>query len=367
MVASVVISARNEYPQILFTVHSILQSLGSFLSPSEFEVIIVSNCSDDQNVKRAVGGTIDFLSARGMYHNGVLRTAYYPVASNVGARNYGAKLAKGEFLFFSDAHMFYAEDTFKLWIDTIRETKGVVHPAVSWIGAYPPQKGYGYSWKLGEEFKGTWNNYLVGDGQKWFYVPGMGHCSLGMYREQFLNYGGYFENRTYGGGEMYLDSLFWMRGSCSVTEPRIEAWHLSSERGYSYPHDGYIYNVFVCALILGADAWAERTYINYLRKGRKEVLDRLWASAVRDAAYQRKMLQKTRIMSFDDMIITRPWDAKNIEKFGKASSGFLVFHDTWLPLLKESPQALEAYQKSDTQKELEVFINTHLSQFVYKR
>jgi len=54
---SVVISARNEYPNIVHTVHSILNDLETFLRPGEFEVIIVDNCSDDgENVKRAVGG-----------------------------------------------------------------------------------------------------------------------------------------------------------------------------------------------------------------------------------------------------------------------------------------------------------------------
>lgn len=368
MIASVIISARNEYPQICFTVHSILESLGKFLPVGSYEVIIVNNNSNDSKPeRRAQGGTSDFLSTRGMYHNGILRVAYYPVASNVGARNYGAKMAKGEFLFFSDAHMVYGEDTFERWIQTIKETKGLVHPAVAWIGSYPPQKGYGYSWKLGEEFKGTWNNYLVGDGKDWFYVPGMGHCSIGMYRRQFLEYGGYIENRCYGGGEMYLDSLFWMMGSCAITEPRINAYHLSSERGYSYDHDDYIHNVFTCALALGADWWAERTFINYLRKGRREVLDSLWQAAIRSAESRRALVREKRKITFDELISQRPWDEKNIEKFGLSNSGMLIFHDTWLKILEDFPEAKKAYDESILQVELEKFINENLSKFVYRR
>lgn len=367
MIASVVISARNEYPNIVHTVHSIMEDLGSFLKPWEFEVIIVNNCSDDENVRRALGGTSDFLSTRGAFHNGIIRVMYYPTASNVGARNYGAKHAKGEFLFFSDAHMFYAAGTFKRWIETIKETKALVHPAVSWMGAYPPSKGYQYSWKLGEEFKGTWNNYLVGSGEDWFYVSGMGHCSVGCYRQQFLDFQGYIENRCYGGGEMYLDSLWWMMGSAAVTEPRINCYHLSSERGYVYFHDDYIHNVFTAGLALGADWWIERAYINYLRKGRAGVVESLFKEAEHTAATQRAFVEANRKMTFNDMIRTMPWDVKNTEKFGKPNSGLLIYHDTWLPLLEESSAAKEAYERSKYQKVLEEFINEHMSNFVYKR
>ena len=256
MIASVIISARNEYPSILYTVHAILEDLSNTLPLGEFEVIIVDNLSDDRKERRGLGGTTDFLKARGIYHNGFLKTFYYPTASNVGARNFGVSKAKGKYIFFSDAHMFYAAGTFKRWIKTIDESGGIVHPAVSWIGSFPPQKGYGYSIKLGEEtIKGTWNNYLVGKGDDWFHVASMGHCSVGMLKEQFVKFGGYIENRCYGGGEMYLDTLWWMMGSCAITEPRINAYHLSSERGYSYFHDDYIHNVFACAYALGADMW----------------------------------------------------------------------------------------------------------------
>lgn len=368
MTASVVISARNEYPSILYTVHCIAEDLASFLPFTEFEIIIVDNLSNDRKDRRGLGGTIDFLQARGIYHNGLLRTFYYPTASNVGARNFGASKARGKYLFFSDAHMFYAAGTFKRWIQTIDESGGIVHPAVAWIGSFPPEKGYGYSWKLGEEFKGTWNNYLVGDGNDWFYVPAMGHCSIGMLKSQFDELGGYIENRCYGGGEMYLDSLWWMAGYSSVTEPRINAYHLSSERGYSYQHDDYIHNVFACANALGADWWLERTYINYLRRGRKEVLDKLMVEARRSSKARRELVEKKAKMTFNLLIIERPWDALNKKKFGKSNSGFLVYQDTWLEELKKSSEeAQKAYRESEGQKGLAKFIDTYLSGNVYKR
>jgi len=364
MLVSIVISARNEYPHIVYTIHSILEDLASFLAPNEYEIIVVDNCSDDHTARRALGGTTDFIMARGMFHSGIVKVLHYPVASNVGARNHGAKFARGKYLIFSDAHMFYAAGTFQRWLQTIEESGGLVHPAVSWIGAFPPQKGYQYSWKLGEEFKGTWNNYIVTE-KDWFYVPGMGHCSIGMLRQQFLDFGGYIENRCYGGGEMYLDSLWWMMGSCSVTEPRINCYHLSSERRYSYVHDDYIHNVFTAGLALNADKWIERAYLNYARRHKVEVLDQLWAEAVKTSDKQRA-ISANAPMSFDDMIRTRPWDTANETRHGKKNSGILIYHDTWFPLLVGTPAEL-LYKNAKHQEALGKFIDEHLGQFVYRR
>ena len=368
MTVSVIISARNEYPNIVHTVHSIFNDLETFLSPSEFEILVVDNCSDDTNPRgRSKSGTVDYLMPRGAYARGVLRVMYYPVASNVGARHFGALAARGKYIFFCDAHISVSYGTFSRWVKTIDESGGLVHPSMDYIGAYPAGRiGLQYSWKLGEEFKGTWNNYMVGKGDDWFYVPGQGHCSVGCRRDQYFEFGGYFENRCYGGGEMYLDTLWWMMGSSSVTEPRAHVYHLGAERGYSYQHDDYVHNVFACALALGADMWAERTYINYLRKGRKEVLDRLWEEAVKTARPHKTFNEKAPY-TFNSIIINRPWDIGNRTKFGKSNSGMLIFHDTWLPLLEESPQAKEAYENSQYQQELAEFIDAYLSNFVYKR
>lgn len=368
MKVSVVISARNEFPNIVHTVHSILNDLETFLQPNDYEILIVDNCSDDSDPRhRAISGTVDFLRSRGMYSNRVLKIIYDPIAGNVSARNKGVAVAQGEYVFFSDAHMSYGIGTFKRLMQTIDESGGIVHPAVAWMGSYPPSKGYQYSWKLGEEFKGTWNNYLVGKGDDWFYVPAMGHCCLGMKREQFLKFRGYPDFlRCYGGGEVFLDSKWWMMGSSVVTEPRVSVYHLSASRGYSYVHDDYIHNVFHSALVLGADAWAERTYLNYLRKNRKEVLDRMWKEAWKEAQPQRDFLMENSVMRFDDMLVRRPWDEMNMKKFGGSNSGMLIYHWTELELLKQSSTAKVAYLESKLQQGLGEFIEKNLSGNVYR-
>jgi hypothetical protein len=288
---------------------------------------------------------------------------YDPIAGNVSARNKGASIARGTYLFFSDAHMSYRVGSFRAMIEAIKESGGIVHPAITWMGGYPPEPVYQYSWELGQRFDGQWNSDKVAD--KWFYVPAMGHCCVGMKREQFLEYRGYPDYlRCYGGGGMFLDTKWWMLGSCAVTEPRAMSYHLTVDHGYTYWRDEYIHNIFHAAIILQAEAWAERVYLDYLREGRKERADSLWRDAEEKAHDQRQFVKQHRCMSFDDLIVRRPWDMLNDARVGRHNSGLVVMHDTWLTLMKGSPAEKELPGRY--QEELAELIRTRLSLFVYK-
>lgn len=371
MTLSVIIPARNEFPNVVHTFHSITHCLeADGFDFKDFEVIVVNNCSDDRKYpQRGTGGTTDHLMTRGCYWNRVLRVLYDPIAGNHATRNKGAKIARGKYLFFSDAHMAYRPGFFKSILKTVDESGGLVHGALQFMGAYPPtdsSMGFGYTIKLGEEIKGTWNNYKVAD--TWFYVPAQGHWGVAVRKDQFLKFGGYPKyHRTYGGGEFYLDMKWWMFGSTVVVDPNAVGYHLASGRGYSYNHDDYIHNVMNIGKSLGMYDWVERYYINCLRTGRKEVLDRMWEEADRETTEDQRFIRKHRVKTFNEILVERPWDKLNLERHGKANSALTIFHDTWLKLLEESAQAKEAYERSKYQKQLAEFIDSNLSQFVYKR
>lgn len=368
---SVVIPARNEFPNIVHTVHSIINDLETFLSPAEFEIIISANAIDDwyltEKDRRAIKGTVDYLMPMGIYSNRVLRVIYDPIAGNHSTRNKGARIARGKYLFLSDAHMSYRIGYFKEMIKTIDETKGLVHAAIGWLGAYPPSSstGYQYTIKLGDEIRGSWNNYLLAEDS--FYIPLQGHCCLGVDREQFLKFGGYPKyHRCYGGGEFYLDMKWWMFGSNVSVNPKAIAYHLRSSRGYSYNYNDLIHNIFLIGHSLGIEEWAERSYLNWLRKSRKEVLDRLWSEAEKEARPDKEFIAKNRIKTFNELLVEKPWDKLNDAKYGRHNSSMVIFHESWLPLIKGT-QAEEIYNNSQRQKDLEKFINENLDQYVFRR
>jgi glycosyltransferase involved in cell wall biosynthesis len=370
-ILSVVIPARNEFPNIIHTVHNILSTWeADGFDYRDLEIIIVDNCStDDKFPQRGSGGTTSYMFGRGAYYNRVIRVIYDPLAGNHSARNKGARVARGEYVYFSDAHMSLAPGFFKHMLKTCKESGGLVHGQLQFMGAYPPTDrgaGFQYTIKLGEEIKGTWAPYKVSD--DWFYIAAQGHWGLMANREQFLNFGGYPEiHRCYGGGEFYTDMKWWLYGSCVVCEPKSIGYHLAAGRGYSYNHDDYIHNVMNIGVALGMDDWVERMYINCLRRGNKQVLDRMLEEAYKEADPDRKVIESRRVKTFNELLVERPWDKMNQEKHGYHFSGLTIFHDTIIELFKQSPVAWEAYQNSKHQAELDKFINENLSSFVYGR
>lgn len=357
---SVIISARDEFPNIVHTVHSIVNDLETFLKPDDFEVIIVDNGSKNPESWR-------FLAWRGMFFHRTVRILFDPIMGNVTARNKGAAIAEGEYIFFSDAHMSYKIGSFKKMIEAIDETNGIVHPAVQWMGGYSPSSpSYQYTIKLGEKIWGTWNNYIVSS-DKSFYIPVSGHCCLGMRRDQFIKFGGYNSFfRCYGGGELYLDLKWWMLGSCVSSVPEAIGYHLSAGRAYSYVQDDFIHNMMLLALALHADAFAERIYIRYLSKlGINEgKLKTMYEDAKREAEADRQFLLHTPHMSFIDLIVNRPWDVANVAKHGNKNSALGIFDNTWTSQLHG--EAKRMFETSPLQAELGAIISSKLSHLVYK-
>jgi glycosyltransferase involved in cell wall biosynthesis len=371
MILSIIIPARGEFPNITHTFHSLCHCLeADGFSYKDFEIIIVDNGSnDDRYPQRGTGGTTSYLETRGGYYNRVLRIIRDPICGNHSARNRGAEIARGEYLYFSDAHMALRPGFFKSILKSVDESGGLVHGALQFMGAYPPTPqgmGYGYSIKLGEEIKGTWNNYQISD--KWFYVPAQGHWGVCVKKDQFFDFGGYPKiHRTYGGGEFYLDMKWWMFGSNVAVDPNAVGYHLASSRGYSYNHDDYVHNVFNIGVALGMDEWVERYYLNLLRKSNKQVLDRILEEAYKETEEDKKFIESRRVRTFNEAICERPWDKKNDERCGHHYSGLTIFHNTMIDLIKQSSVAWEAYQKSKYQVGLDKFIRENLSEFIYKK
>lgn len=360
MKISVIISARDEFPNIVHTVHAIINDLETSYNREDFEIIVVDNGSTNPDSWR-------FLAERGLFHHRTVRILKDPIMGNVTARNKGVAMARGENIFFSDAHMSYRIGTFKKLVDALDRYGGIVHPSVQWMGGYDPSgRSYQYSLKLGEKLWGTWNNLVV-DSDNPFYIPVSGHCCLGVKREEFLRLGGYNPFfRCYGGGELYLDLKFWMLGSSVMCVPTAVAYHLSAGRGYSYMQNDFIHNMMLLAQALGADALAERVYLRYLDK---DGVNPITLGKLRDEARNESLADALEFVpkakhSLYDLISIRPWDLKNQELHGKSSSGILIFDKTWTESL--SGQAKILFDSSELQKKLQARIETEWSPFVYR-
>ena len=655
---SVIIPARNEHPNLPHTIYSILHCWeADGFDFKEIEIIVVDNCSEDQNwaaPKPGDRGTSSYLLPRGAFMNRVVRVLYDPIAGNHSARNKGAEIARGEYLFFSDAHVAYKPGFFKSILKAVDESGGIVHGTLQNMGAYPPVEasaGYGYTLKLGEEIKGcvdedteiltndgwkkwnevsmesefatvnmtnheiefqkprdivirqhngvmvkitgrsydalltpyhrtiyqtngvekwrikeaiqisstdklplgtagiqeknnvysdelveligwiitegsfredgsivvtqygkenrnrierlikslgltyfkkkrgdfvinvnpskpirkllpkkeltfsfvnslnrrqmdklyrvmidadgthnnnghesfiqvnqttidafqylcvligkqskwftkkpevfkgnhfgkkdiqvvsvkknkrvtnfkkelvshkgivwcpdlsngtifcrrnghtypsaqTWNNYCISN-KDWFYVTAQGHWAVCVKKKQFLDFGGYPKiHRTYGGGEFYLNMKWWMFGSTVAVDPQAIGYHLASARGYGYHHNDYKENVLGMSYALGMDDWRERAYLNWMRQTAKKTMDEIMERSAKEHQSDREFVEKRRKKTFNELILERPWEKLNKEKHGRGLVNILVYHNTWIDLLKKTPIVQQAF------------------------
>lgn len=356
---SVVISERDEGHNNIFTIHSIINDLETFLKPDEWEIILVENCSSDKE-------SWQYVIERGLYFHRNVRLLFDPIAGNVTARNKGAKIAKGKYLFFSDSHMSFKVGSFKAMVDCIEKTNGIVHPAVQWMGGYEPSDpSYQYTIKMGEKIWGTWNRSMVSATEP-FTIPVCGHCCLGMKREQFLDFGGYNDwFRCYGGGELYLDLKWWMMGYWVSSVPTAIGYHLSAGRGYSFVQDDLIHNMMLMAYALGADAFAERVYLRYLNKVGVDTkkLNKMKEDAILESTDDVKNLHPRFRMTFMEMLKNKPWDVVNDVSHGVHASLMGVYQN-WVEELKG--EAKQIYENSELQKELNETIQRDFKSIIYK-
>lgn len=372
-ILSVIIPARSEHPNVQHTIYSILHCLeADGFDTKQVEIIIVNNCSEDWKdpkfdwSKPGARGTTSYMMPRGGYYSGTIRMVYDPIAGNHSARNTGAKIAQGKYLYFSDAHVALRPGYFKSILGTVDKYGGLVFGSLQTMGAYPPNDasmGFQYTWKLGDECRQTWANYKLAD-TPW-YIIGQGAWGMACTKKYFDSIRGYeHHHRTYG-GEFYLTSKAWMTGGTVMVDPNAVGYHLGAARSYGYDHYDYIANILNLLYALGADSWRERTYLNYMRNKNKAILDRIMEEGEKVFAEDRAWIAKKAKYSFDDLLVQKPWDVKNKELYGKSNCGILVFHWTWLELLKDAPIALEAYKNSKYQKQLQDFIEKELGTLVY--
>lgn len=342
---SIIIGSRNEEKTLPLTINALLMDIQAS-GITKYEIIVQDNGSEDETSRfftwkpSEKGNHWKYqYSPRGLVAEGKLRIFFDPVLSNVGTRNKGALHAKYENLIFADAHIGVKFGTILSTLTTLNTYGGIVHAPVSWMGASPenPQPGYQYSYKIGEKGPyGTWNKAKVADTP--FYIPLCGHCWLAVKRQEFLEKGGYpYAQRVYGGGEPYLDSVFWMTGSTSMCDPNSLVYHLSAGRDYSWHSDDLLHNSMLVSYVLGGMKYIDLVLITYINKigYLTPTLEKLYHEALEEGKPLKEWLDKNKIMTFEEMLALdkphdcegkeykgnthamRPWDIKNQELHGK--------------------------------------------------
>ena len=152
-----------------------------------------------------------------------------------GARNAGARLARGELLVFLDAHCWVPEGWLSPLVAPLEdELVGLVGPAFGSLRHGGELRGLGVTWRD----PSLDIHWLPALGPEPYRVPmTIGACQA-LRRRDFERLGGYDAGMTaWGSEDLELCVRVWLAGLDVVVQPRAAVYHLFRER-HPYPVAG---------------------------------------------------------------------------------------------------------------------------------
>lgn len=295
MVYSVIIPARNEIPHLWYTLHAIRQ-IWEHSKGEAGEIIVVDDGSDDE--------TQQFLQDPVIQR--FVRSIRLEGTSVATARQAGAEAARGDVLFFMDAHILPAHDFFNRAIHTIRkrvwETLGFLHFAQCWNWEVHGRESTHYRLTLERDF---WGTHTVGRFPDLTEIAAGCHACSACRRDRFLEIGACRSPfHAYGGSELYLDLKMRMWGYRNYTDPNLYFLHCKTRQmRYPWNHDTLSQNQLMAAYVLGGRAYSDQVYES--KKAEHKQHDRLalvYAEALKAGEPERQLVAQQARLSLDEVL-----------------------------------------------------------------
>lgn len=271
---SIIIPYCNEYPQIAFTVQSIVANCG--LSPSEYEIITINNHVKkvtDQGFPEDKGSKyLDALISNESVIN--LKNIRYDVKlSHWGAKNAGVMLSSGETLLFLDAHVFTPYNLIGHMYQSFHEAFGsgplvTAHMPLSYLNE-PPGRELIYRARINVQagvlhyvfHKAPYLEFpRVSPFGHFAEVPVMSSCGMMIRRKNFDVLQGWPSCLgIYGGGENYVNyAMAILGGKKYIFTGGAALYHYAEERGYRYERDDWLKNRMIATFLAGGEEWLIR-------------------------------------------------------------------------------------------------------------
>jgi len=275
---SAIIPCCNEYPQVLFTVQSVLEGGAD-------EVVVVSNKSTDKT--NEYFGNLRNPKVKFFIKDDIL--------SHWQAKNLGIQESVGDLLFFVDAHCIISKDA----LDDLSLFIGSGHDIAHCVIHYMlDNKPLIYTPRF-EIFNYRFTGFPPSTVP--FKVPVMSTCGMMCSRSVIDEVGGWnTELGIYGGGEAYIN---WKHGTCGYNHyvhPMALCWHYAEKRGYSWNYDDYMRNEFIAAYCVGGEEWLGKMVENRKKKSRAEVVDAVALDVMTKCKSDRDFIASKQIMTYDE-------------------------------------------------------------------
>lgn len=290
---SVIIAAKNELPHLWYTVHAIRQMWAHY--PDEGGELIVVDDSND--------GTDQFLNTWSVKE--FVKMIRADGASAAYARHIGAEAAKGDVLFFFDAHGLLGHDFFNRALHTIRsrvwDDLGTIHYPGNWNGMHHHMASTHYTLTLERNF---WGNNTAGNFRDLTETAGGAHFAMAVRKDRFFEVGGYQAPFVeYAGEECYLNLKMRMFGYKNYSDPSTYYLHCSTRKyGYHWSHDTVFRNEALAAYVLGDRAWSDQICAAYKEDRDHDTVDRLYAEALEAGVAEREFIRQNARFTLDEVL-----------------------------------------------------------------
>jgi hypothetical protein len=330
---SIIISNRNDLVMLSITIRSCIEALKQ-ISPLQSDIIIVDN-SDD-----VVKGYLNSVLPTGYFKDGKLKLYHQPFPCLFSARELAASKSTADYILCLDSHMLVGHSVISdlvSFMDAHQDdpTLAFAHAPISW--AHQHESRSKHDRDMSQHELGPWGTQydhvktITWKGMPWI-------CRRKWFLDRDKGLGGYGaladHKISWGGGDMHIGIKPWLLGfknwavptnpcihigpfpkidlgnepgTTKVSKPTaMERYRLYSSSG-NYPHT---FGFLVSCYVLGGEPMMKRNEKMINEKfGRYINTTKWWDKAIELGHDEREWLLSKQQISFEELLIKRPWDA----------------------------------------------------------
>ena len=305
---SILMPFCNEYPQVAFTIRSIMEELSGRVG---YEIIAINNyCDEVSQQKRPEDKGGKYVENLSKYIPELTYIHYKDKLSHWNAKRVGIEASKGKYLWFCDSHCMVGRnalfDMFTYYKKFHVELNGTIHLPLTYH--ILEQKWIIY--KLVAELSQSSYHYAFTsyrDSEEPYEVPCMSTCGMLMTRELYDYVGGWpKELGIYGGGENFINFTLAVLGKKKWIFPGKALHHHADTRGYHWRHDDYAKNRLIATYLFAGEKAAYNS-LNYMR-GNRVIYKNMMISIKDNCGPQRALIKKRQKEEINE------WIQKFLEK-----------------------------------------------------